>query len=74
MPSYSLTIKRGDHVVHYVENVPLLDPAEAWCLIDDLASRFDGQGLRVIVKDEDGNVVIMAGLVSANVSRAQTAA
>ena len=58
MPRFNFAIKRGDAVVHSVENVPLLDPADAWSFIQELASQFDAPGLRVIVKDEGGDVVI----------------
>ena len=74
MPRFNFAIKRGDAVVHSVENVPLADPAEAWSFIEDLSNQFDTPGLRVIVKDEQGDVVIMAGLVSQSISDRNTAA
>ena len=74
MPRFNFAIKRGDAVVHSVENVPLADPAEAWSFIEELSNQFDTLGLRVIVKDEDGDVVIMAGLVSQTISDRNTAA
>ncbi len=64
MPRFNFAIKRGDAVVHSVENVPLKDSAAAWSFIEELSKQFDAEGLRVIVKDEHGDVVIMAGLVS----------
>lgn len=74
MPRFNFAIKRGDAVVHSVEDVPLRNPADAWSFIEELSSQFDTPGLRVIVKDEDGEVVIMAGLVSQNISDRSTAA
>ena len=74
MPRFNFAIKRGDVVVHSVENVPLADPADAWSFIEELSNQFDTPGLRVIVKDEDGDVVIMAGLVSQTISDRNTAA
>ena len=74
MPRFNFAIKRGDVVVHSVENVPLADPAEAWSFIEELSNQFDTPGLRVIVKDEHGDVVIMAGLVSQSISDRNTAA
>ena len=64
MPKYNFAIKRGDIVIHSLENVPLPDPADAWCVIDRLTSQFAAPGLRVIVKDDEGSVVIMAGLIA----------
>ena len=74
MPRFNFAIKRGDTVVHSVESVPLPDPAHAWSFIEELSSKFGSSGLRVIVKDEDGAVVIMAGLVGQNISDRNTAA
>ncbi len=65
MPKYNFAIKRGDIVVHSLENVPLPDPADAWSVIDMLTSQYAAAGLRVIVKDDEGGVVIMAGLLGA---------
>ena len=74
MPRFNFAIKRGDAVVHSVEDVPLRNPADAWSFIRELSSQFDTPGLRVIVKDEDGDVVIMAGLMGTSVSESKTAA
>lgn len=74
MPRFNFAIKRGDAVVHSVEDVPLGNPADAWSFIQELSNQFDTPGLRVIVKDEHGNVVIMAGLIGNNVSESKTAA
>ena len=74
MPRFNFAIKRGDAVVHSVADVPLGNPVDAWSFIEELSNQFDTQGLRVIVKDEDGDVVIMAGLVSQNISDRNTAA
>jgi hypothetical protein len=71
---YSFEIKRADRILHVIERVPLTEPREAWGVIEDLALRFDGPGLRIIVKDEAGGVVIMAGLVSARNSLEKSAA
>lgn len=64
MPRYNFSIKRGDVVIHSVENVPLPNPADAWNVIDKLTSQFAAPGLRVVVKDDAGSVVIMAGLIA----------
>jgi len=64
MPGYNFAIKRGDVVIHSVENVPLPNPADAWNVIDKLTSQFAAPGLRVVVKDDEGSVVIMAGLIA----------
>jgi len=74
MPRFNFAIKRGEAVVHSVEQVPLDDPADAWGFIERLAKQFNAPGLRVIVKDEHGDVVIMAGLVSQSISDRNTAA
>jgi hypothetical protein len=74
MPRFNFAIKRGEAVVHSVEQVPLDDPADAWGFIERLAKQFNAPGLRVIVKDEDGDVVIMAGLMGTSVSESKTAA
>jgi hypothetical protein len=63
MPRYNFAIKRGDVVIHSVENVPLPNPTDAWDVIDKLTSQFAAPGLRVVVKDDEGSVVIMAGLI-----------
>ena len=65
MLKYNFAIKRGDIVIHSLENVHLTDPADAWGVIDRLTSQFAAPGLRVIVKDNEGSVVIMAGLLGA---------
>ena len=74
MPRFNFAIKRGDAVVHSVEDVPLGNPADAWSFIEALSSKFGSSGLRVIVKGEDGAVVIMAGLAGQNISERNTAA
>ncbi len=74
MSCFSFFIKRGDHVLHSVENVALSDSAAAWGFIQDLSAQFPSPGLRVMVKDEEGNVVIMAGLVAGGYSGEQAAA
>ena len=63
MPKYNVAIKRGDIVVHSLENVQLPDPADAWSVIDSLSIQFAGPGLCVIVKYDEGCAVIMTGLV-----------
>jgi len=67
-------LKRGDHVLHSIENVPLPDPTDAWGFIEDLSRQFPSPGLRVIVKDRDGNIVIMAGLTGLERPESQIAA
>ena len=42
----------------------LPNPADAWNVIDKLTSQFAAPGLRVVVKDDAGSVVIMAGLIA----------
>ena len=74
MPSYSFTLKRGDQVLQSIDNVPLQDPADAWGFIEELSRRFPSPGLRVIVKDRDGDIVIMAGLTGLDRSSPQIAA
>jgi hypothetical protein len=74
MGDYNFEIKRGERVLYSIEGVSLLEPDEAWGLIEDLARKFDAEGLRIVVKDETGNIVIMAGLVSARPSPAKSAA
>ena len=66
MNIYSFTIKNSDQVLHSVEDVKLSDAAEAWVYIEQLARQFPSPGLRVIVKDESNEVVIMAGLNASN--------
>ena len=74
MPSYSFQIKLRNRVLHSLEDVPLADPKDAWGVIAELATQFQTPGHRVLVKDEHGSVVIMAGLVGANVSPTKVAA
>jgi hypothetical protein len=74
MPGYSFTLKRGDQVLQSIDNVPLHDPADAWGFIEALSRRFPSPGLRVIVKDRDGDIVIMAGLTGLDRSSPQIAA
>ena len=74
MPSYHFHIKLCDRVLHSLDNVSLTDPAEAWDVIAELANQFPTPGHRVLVKDEHGNVVIMAGLIGASASEGKTAA
>ena len=74
MPSYSFQIKLGNRVLHSLEDVPLVDPTDAWGVIAELANQFQTPGHRVLVKDEYGSIVIMAGLIGAIVSQSQNAA
>jgi len=74
MSSYSFIIKQGDHVLHSIENVVLPDPTEAWSFIQELSNQFPTTGLRVVVKGEDGNVIIMAGLLGTDRPKPQIAA
>ena len=74
MPSYSFQIKLGNRVLHSLEDVPLADPTDAWGVIAELAGLFAIPGYRVLVKDEHGSVVIMAGLVGAKASATKVAA
>ena len=74
MSSYSFIIKQGDHVLHSIENVVLPDPTEVWGFVQELSNQFPSPGLRVVVKDEEGDVVIMAGLMGAERIEPQIAA
>ena len=74
MADYSFEIKHAERVVHVVERVSLAAPREAWGVIEDLARKFDGPGLRIVVKDEAGDIVIMAGLVRPRNALEQSAA
>ena len=74
MPSYSFQIKLGNRVLHSLEAVPLADPTDAWGVIAELATQFHTPGHRVLVKDEHGSIVIMAGLIGADVSESKNAA
>lgn len=74
MADYSFEIKRAERVLHVIGRLPLATPHEAWGVIEDLARKFDGPGLRIVVKDEAGAIVIMAGLVSARSALEQSAA
>ena len=74
MADYSFEIKRAERVLHLIERVPLAAPHEAWGVIEDLARRFDGPGLRIVVKDDAGDIVIMAGLMSARNAMERSAA
>jgi len=71
---YRFEIKQGEHVLRLLEDVSLPDPAAAWEFIDELANEFGESGLRVVVKDDEGNVVIMAGLVAPATSPGESAA
>jgi hypothetical protein len=73
MINYSITVLKRDTTLHSLEKVPLERPADAWGLIQKLANQFHGAGLRVVVKDEDGDVVIMAGLAGSSHQNEQLA-
>ena len=72
--SYSFQIKLGNRVVHSLDNVVLGEPTDAWGVIAELSVKFATPGHRVLVKDEHGSVVIMAGLVGAKASATKVAA
>jgi hypothetical protein len=74
MSSYSFIIKQGDHILHSVENVLLPDQTEVWGFIQELSNQFPSPGLRVIVKDEEGSAVIMAGLIGTDRLQTEIAA
>lgn len=74
MADYSFEFKRAERVLHVIERMPLAVPREAWGVIESLARQFDGPGLRIVVKDEAGGVVIMAGLVGSGSSIEKSAA
>ena len=74
MPSYHFHIKLGDRILHSLENIALTDPAEAWDVVAELATLFHTPEHRVLVKDEHGRIIIMAGLVGTHVSERKTAA
>ena len=65
MAGYSFEIRRAERLLHAVEGVSLAAPHDAWDVIEALARQFDAPGLRIVVKDEAGGVVIMAGLTRA---------
>lgn len=74
MADYRFEIKRAERELHVIERLPLAAPDEAWGVIQDLARKFNGPGLRIVVKDEAGAIVIMAGLVGARHALEQSAA
>jgi hypothetical protein len=74
MSSYSFIIKQGDHILHSVENVLLPDQTEVWGFVQELSNQSPSSGLRVVVKDEEGNAVIMAGLIGTDRLPAEIAA
>lgn len=62
MTSYSVEVRRGDHVLHSIARKEFTDHDEAWKFAEQLSFHYDSPGLRVVVKDENGGVFLMAGL------------
>lgn len=63
MPKYNFAIKRGDTGIQSLENVPLPKPADPWSFIETLTSQFVAPGVRIIVKHDEGRVLIMVGVL-----------
>eukprot|EP01037_Dinobryon_pediforme_P025262 gene25262-27347_t len=55
---YDFEVREGDRVRHRVERVALPNMAEAWAIVGDLSRRFDRPGNRIMVRDENGGVLI----------------
>ncbi len=62
---YDFEVREGDRVHHRVERVALPNMAEAWAIVGDLSRRFDRPGARIMVRDENGGVLIYVGAISA---------
>jgi hypothetical protein len=74
MIRYSFTIKRGESVLYVAQDVLIADSTRIWSFIDDIASQFEEPGLRVVVTDDEGRVVIMAGIINPRKGDKRTAA
>ena len=62
---YDFEVREGDRVRHRVERVALPNMAEAWAIVGDLSRRFDRPGSRIMVRDENGGVLIYVGAIAA---------
>ena len=62
MTLYTVEIKRGERVIHCEQEKQFSNQEDAWKYVVDLAADFYISGIRVVVKDEEGGILLMAGL------------
>ncbi len=64
MATYTVEIKRGDRVINVIANREFADQCEAWRFVEELSYHYDSPGMRVIIKDQNGGVFLMAGFAT----------
>ena len=63
MPTYSVEVKKSERVIRAFKSISFANTEAIWAFIEKLADELDRPGLRVIVKNETDEIVIMAGLI-----------
>lgn len=64
MAVYTVEIKRGDRVINVIPGKKFDDQCEAWRFVEELSYHYDSPGMRVVIKDRNGGVFLMAGFAA----------
>jgi len=62
MTTYTVEVRRGEKVIHSELGKLFPNQCDAWQYVTELAAQFDIPGLRIVVKDEEGDILLMAGV------------
>ena len=73
MSLYTVEIKRGDRVINVISGKAFADQCEAWRFVEELSYHYDSPGMRVVIKDQNGGVFLMAGFAAVQNSKQQLA-
>jgi hypothetical protein len=63
--TYTVEIKRGDRVINTIVGKEFSDQIEAWRFVEELSYHYYALGMRVLIKDQNGSVFLMAGFTEA---------
>ena len=64
MARFDFLVRQGERVLHSTVRAEMLDLAAVWHRIDELADQYCTSGVRIIVRDANGETVISMGVLT----------
>ena len=62
MTTYTVEVRRGEKAIHSELGKLFPNQGDAWQYVTELAAQFDIPGLRIVGKNEEGDILLMAGV------------
>jgi hypothetical protein len=69
VPTYSIEVIQGGAVLYRCTGVVIDRLEDAWPLVARIAHKVDAPGARIRVRNQEGKIAIMVGLLTARMSR-----